>query len=132
MEVVPQTRQERRLGPRTTRVVVRKVGPWSVFKFSILFYFCVLLVVLGGLTILWWILEAIGVIDQLESFIADLFADQSFRINAWWLFQRAFLVGAFMVLLGALINLFIAFLYNLISDIVGGIELTLSERRTQP
>jgi hypothetical protein len=28
-----------------------------------------------------------------------------------------------------LINVFVALLYNLISDIVGGVEVTLSERR---
>ena len=30
---------------RRTRVVVRKVGPLSVLKFSLLFYFCVMLIV---------------------------------------------------------------------------------------
>ena len=34
-----------------------------------------------------------------------------------------------MVVLWTLINVFVALLYNLISDVVGGIEVTLSERR---
>jgi hypothetical protein len=34
-----------------------------------------------------------------------------------------------MVVLWSLINLFVAFLYNLLADIVGGVEVTLSERR---
>jgi hypothetical protein len=37
-------------------------------------------------------------------------------------------LGLFMVIIWSLINLFIAFLYNLISDVIGGIEVTLSER----
>ena len=34
-----------------------------------------------------------------------------------------------MVVVWSLINVFVAFLYNLISDLVGGIEITLAERR---
>ena len=34
-----------------------------------------------------------------------------------------------MVVLWTLINVFVALLYNLISDVVGGIEVTLAEKR---
>ncbi len=34
-----------------------------------------------------------------------------------------------MVLVWSLINLVIAFLYNLISDLIGGIEIKFGERR---
>ena len=34
-----------------------------------------------------------------------------------------------MVVFGAVVNLFVAFLYNLISNFVGGVEVTLAERR---
>jgi hypothetical protein len=37
--------------------------------------------------------------------------------------------GAVMVVVWSLINVFVVFLYNLISDVIGGIEVTLSERR---
>jgi hypothetical protein len=39
------------------------------------------------------------------------------------------LIGFAMVVLWTLINLFVAFLYNLLSDLIGGVEVTLSERR---
>ena len=41
----------------------------------------------------------------------------------------AVLIGLAMVVIWSLINVFVAFLYNLLSDIVGGVEVTLSERR---
>ncbi len=34
-----------------------------------------------------------------------------------------------MVVVWSLINVFVAVLYNLIADLVGGIEVTLAERR---
>lgn len=114
---------------RQARVVIRKVGPWSVLKFSILFYLCVMTVILGALVILYGVLGAIGALDSVTRLIRDLFADQSFEIHGDWLFTRGVLIGIAMVVLWSLINVFVAFLYNLISDIVGGIEVTLSERR---
>jgi hypothetical protein len=127
-----ETEKVRRFGrprARQARVVIRKVGPWSVLKFSFLFYLCVMAVILGALVILYGVLEAIGALDSVTRLIRDLFADQSFEIHGDWLFSRGLLIGFAMVVLWSLINVFVAFLYNLISDIVGGIEVTLSERR---
>jgi hypothetical protein len=114
---------------RQARVVIRKVGPWSVLKLSFLFYLCVMTVVLGAMIILYGVLDAIGALDSVTQLIRDLFADQSFEIHDDWLFTRGLLIGFVMVVLLTLINLFVAFLYNLLSDLVGGIEVTLSERR---
>lgn len=128
-------RAERRTPPEKTsrsrqaRVVVRKLGPWSVLKISFLFYLCVMIVIVGAMMILYGILGAIGALDSLTRLIRDLFADQSFTINGGWLFTRGLAIGLAMVVLWTLINVFVVFLYNLLSDVVGGIEVTLSERR---
>jgi hypothetical protein len=124
-----RTRRGHRPKSRHARVVVRKVGPWSVLKISFLFYLCVMAVILGALVILYGLLGAIGALDSLQRLIRDLFADQSFEISGNWLFTRGLAIGLGMVVLWTLINVFVAFLYNLLSDIVGGVEITLSERR---
>lgn len=126
---VGERRRFRRPRSRQARVVIRKVGPWSVLKFSFLFYLCVMSVILGALVILYGVLGAIGALDSVTELIRDLFADRTFEINGDWLFSRGLVIGFGMVVLWTLINVFVAFLYNLISDIVGGIEVTLSERR---
>jgi Transmembrane domain of unknown function (DUF3566) len=130
--VPPSPRRGLRSKPqrsRQARVVVRKVGPWSVLKLSFLFYLCVMAVFLGAMVILYGILSAVGALDSLTRLIRDLFADQSFEIHGDWLFTRGLMIGLGMVVLWTLINVFVVFLYNLLSDIVGGIEVTLSERR---
>jgi len=109
--------------------VLRKVEPWSVFKISFFFYLCVMVVILGAMMILYAILGAIGALDSLTRLIRDLFADQSFEIHGGWLFTRGLSIGLVLAVLWTLINVFIVFLYNLLSDVVGGIEVTLSERR---
>lgn len=114
---------------RQAKVVLRKLGPWSVLKISFLFYLCVMVVIIGAMMILYAILGAIGALDSLTRLIRDLFADQSFEIHGGWLFSRGLTIGLALVVLWTLINVFIVFLYNLLSDVVGGIEVTLSERR---
>ena len=114
---------------RRTRVVVRRVGPVSVLKFSLIFYFCVMLILFLGLLLLYAIMSAIGVTKSLEDLLGQLFATDNFRINAKWVFERVFVVGCGLVVVWSLINVMVTFLYNLISDLVGGIEITLAEKR---
>jgi hypothetical protein len=126
--VAPKTRS-RKAQRRHARVVIRKVGPWSVFKLSVIFYLCVMFVLLGAGVILYGMIGAIGALDSTTRLIRDLFADPDFVINGRWLFSRGLTIGLVMVVVWSLINVFIAFLYNLISDLVGGVEITLAERR---
>jgi hypothetical protein len=116
-------------GPRQTRVVVRRVDPWSVFKFSLLFYFCLMLVFEFALLILYWILGLLGVLDSLSRLLGQLMAVTAFRINGFWIFSRLFLVGIIGVFVWSAVNFFVTLLYNLVSDVVGGIQVTLAERR---
>jgi hypothetical protein len=127
VQVVPEP-QGRVAPARRTRVVVKRVGPWSVFRFSLLFYFCVLLIVWFSLIILYNFLGLIGVLDSITNFFQDIW-DKSFELHGFWIFSRLFAVGLVMVVFGSVVNLCLAFLYNLISDFVGGIELTLQEHR---
>lgn len=123
------TRTSRKEHRRHARVVIRKVGPWSVFKMSLIFYSCVMLVLIGSGVILYAMLGAIGALDSTTEMIRDLFADPRFEIRGGWLFTRSVWIGVVMVVVWSVINVFIAFLYNLISDLVGGVEVTLTERR---
>jgi Transmembrane domain of unknown function (DUF3566) len=114
---------------RQARVVLRKVAPWSVLKISFVFYLCMMVVILGALMILYGILGAMGVLDTATKFLVDLGFGDDFEIHGNWLFSRGLAIGLVLVVLWTLINVFIVFLYNLLSDVVGGIEVTLSERR---
>jgi len=114
---------------RQAKVVLRKVGPWSVLKISFVFYLCLMVVILGAMMILYAILGAIGVLDNFTKFLPEIGFGDDFKIHGDWLFSRGLAIGLALVVLWTLINVFIVFLYNLLSDVVGGIEVTLSERR---
>jgi hypothetical protein len=117
---------------RRTRVTVRSVGPLSVLKFSLIFYFCVMVAIFLGLVFLYLILQAVGVIATIEDWVTQIFPSKdgsTFHIQAGYLMPRIFLLGCGMVLVWSFINLMVAFLYNLISDVIGGIEITLAEKK---
>lgn len=129
-------------GPRRIRVQIRRVNPWSVLKLSLIFYVCILLVVLVGMTILYTILSSLGVTEKLEELLTSVWAPGGgdvatgpddpvtpFQINAGYLFRTLFLIGSISTVLWAAFTMFMALLYNLIADLVGGIEVTLVERR---
>jgi hypothetical protein len=138
-----ETRLPRR-GIRRTRVEVRRVGPFSVLKFSLIFYFCVFLVLYLALAIIWAILSASGVIDSLEQLLGTIFPSGTgisptgqvstggappIQIDTGQVFTWLFFAGCVGVVIWSVINVFIAVMYNLISDIVGGVEVTLADRR---
>jgi hypothetical protein len=120
---------------RRTQVVVRKVGPLSVLKFSLLFYLCVMLIVYFALMIIYWLLSAIGAIDSAGRLLGYVFATgnagqtQAVEIRFGSVFGWLLLIGLGNVVVWSLVNVFVAFLYNLISDVVGGIEITLAQKR---
>jgi hypothetical protein len=138
-----ETRLPRR-GVRRTRVEVRRVGPLSVLKFSLIFYFCVFLVIYLALAIIWAILSASGVVDSLEQLLGTIFPSGKgisptgqvstggappIEIDTGQVFTWLFFAGCVGVAIWSFINVFVAVMYNLISDIVGGVEVTLADRR---
>ncbi len=125
----PASASARRPTARRVRVVIRRVNPLSVLKFSLIFYFCLTLVVLVGLGILWAFLSAMGVIDRFATLMGELVGAREFEVDAGYVFRLLGLIGLVSSALWAAVTVFIAFLYNLIADLVGGIEVTLAERR---
>ena len=68
-----------------------------------------------------------GIIDKMEKFIQGI-GWPEFNIRPLQVFRLGILIGLSQVIIWSTINVFIAFLYNLVSDLVGGIEITMSER----
>jgi hypothetical protein len=119
----------RRGAPRRIRVQVRRISPWSVLKLSLLFYFCLMLVVLLGLGILYAVVDALGILESISDLLNSVGFGPRFQFNGGAIFRTLFTIGLISVVVWSALTVFVVFLYNLISDLVGGIELTLTERR---
>ena len=112
---------------RRLRRIIRRVDPWSVLRFSLLFYGCMLVVGMVAGLLLWAAASTTGVIDNVERFIRELFALESFAFNGILLLESTLIGGFILVLLGTGANVLMAVLYNLTADVVGGIEVTVLE-----
>ena len=92
-----------------------------------LFYFALYCVLLVAGVILWAVATATGLRENVESFIADLIASGRFEFVGGELFRAAAIGGVVLVVLGAAANVLLAVLYNLISEVVGGVSLVVEE-----
>ena len=125
-----QARANRRLRARRVRRLVRHIEPWSVLKVSLILYFCAWAVMLFVGVTLWNLAVNSGLVADVEGFVVELFALESFRINADQIFRIAAVGGLVLVLAGSGLTVLGAVLFNLISDVTGGVRLTVVEEET--
>ncbi len=125
-----QTRVNRRLRARRVRRLVRHVEPWSVLKVSLILYFCAWAIMLFVGVTLWNLAVNSGLVGDVEGFVVELFALESFKINADQIFRIAAVGGLVLVLAASGLTVLGAVLFNLISDITGGVRLTVVEEET--
>jgi len=115
---------------RRVRRVIRKFDPWTVLKVSIVFYAVMAVGFVLGLVILWAVVNNAGIPQAIEDFgkkITLLEADaQLFADGERYLRVAVFLGVVWSVLMTGFTTL-AALMYNLISDIVGGIEVVVLE-----
>lgn len=119
-----------RLRARKVRRLVRHVEPWSVLKVALIFYFCLWVILLIAGVMLWSLAVSSGTVDNIETFVTELFALESFTFNADQIFRASAIGGLVLVVAGAGFTVLMAVLFNLISDLTGGVRFTVVEEET--
>lgn len=125
-----ERRQLGRLRARRVHRVVRHVDPWSVLRLSLIFYLCLFVVVMVAGTLLYNLAGAAGTITSIESFIKDIGAFKTFSFRGATIFRASFLAGLILVVAGSAFNVLLTVLFNLVSDLVGGVRITVIEEET--
>lgn len=122
----PVVRQHGR--PRVRRVtrVIRHVDTWSVFKVALVFSLFLYAVCLTAGVLLWQVAQNTGTVDNVERFF-ETFGWETFELKGGELYHNAWVGGLFLVvgLTGLLV--LAATLFNLITDLVGGIRVSVLE-----
>lgn len=124
--------------PRVRKVtrVVRDVDPWSVFKIAVIANFVLYVIVLTASVLLWNVANATGTVQNVERFF-ESFGWNSFEFNGGEMYHAGWIAGLFVVVGLTGLAVLAATLFNLITDLVGGIRFTVLEEevvenRTSP
>ena len=124
-----QPRRARARGPRRAQLQLRHFNPWTVLKFSCVLAIALFFVWLIVVGVLYGILDATGVIHRINDAYTTLKSDGSGApITAGVVFGSAAIVGLIDIVLFIALSTIGSVVYNLCADLVGGIEVTLSER----
>jgi hypothetical protein len=123
-------RASRRQRARRVHRLVRHIEPWSVLKLALVFYFCLWVIMLVTGSIHWRVAVSSGVIDNIEAFIESLLVLDNFRFNGDELFRAYAVGGLLMVLIATGFTVLATMLFNLISDLIGGVRVTVIQEET--
>ncbi|WP_433890883.1 DUF3566 domain-containing protein [Streptomyces sp. CA-111067] len=135
---VRRPRPAARTMPRTrkARLRVSKADPWSVMKVSFLLSIALGICTIIAVTVLWMVLDAIGVFSTVGSTISEATTSEQggkggFDLVSFLSLSRVLMITSVIavidVVLATALATLGAFIYNLSAGFVGGIELTLAE-----
>ena len=124
-----QRRGARSRGPRRARLQLRHINPWTVLKFSCVLSIALFFVWLIVVGVLFGVLDAAGIIGKINDTVVQLNGTGSSPpITAGIVFGGAAIIGVVNIVLFIALSTIGSIVYNLCADLVGGIEVTLSER----
>lgn len=120
---------------RRVRRIIRKIDPWTALKVSSVVWAVIGLGLVLGIVIFWSVLERAGIPDKLTEFLIEItlieegsqpFANTEqflrfviFGSVVWWVLMTGF-------------TTVMALVYNLVSDVVGGLEVVVLEETLNP
>ena len=118
-------------GPVRASMQVRRIDPWSTLKVSLILSVSLFFVWMIAVAFLYLVLGGMGVWSKLNSNVGDLLNNTSGSaelVSAGTIFGGAFLIGLVNIVLLTAAATIGAFIYNLTTDLIGGVEVTLADR----
>jgi Transmembrane domain of unknown function (DUF3566) len=121
-------------GPRRARLQLRHIDTWSALKISLVLSIALFFIWMVAVGVLYGVLSALGVFDTLNDLFGQLGSASGSDVGGGdvvtpgLVFGGAAVIGAINIVLLTALCTVGTFIYNLCADLVGGLELTLSER----
>ncbi|UVO11721.1 DUF3566 domain-containing protein [Mycobacterium sp. SVM_VP21] len=117
-------------GPLRASMQIRRIDPWSALKVSLLLSTALFFVWMMAVAVLYVALGAMGVWSKLNSNVGDLLTNNSAAelVSAGSIFGGAALIGLVNVVVLTAMSTLGVVIYNLSTDVVGGVEVTLADR----
>lgn len=125
--------RDRGRGPRRARLQLRHIDTWSALKISLVLSIALFFVWMVAVGVLYGVLSALGVFETLNDLFGQVGSVSGNAVTGdvitpGVVFGGAAIIGAVNIVLLTALCTVATFIYNLCSDLVGGLEVTLSER----
>jgi Transmembrane domain of unknown function (DUF3566) len=116
--------------PRRARLTLSHINVYSVFKFSCVLAIALFFVWLIMVGVLYGVLDFAGVFGKVNETVHTITGDGKTNdvVTGSLVFGGAIIIGAVNIVLFIALSTIGAMIYNLCADLVGGAEVTLSER----
>ena len=117
---------------RRMKLSLTQIDPWSVTKVSFMLLIAVALIQIIAVVFLYYVLQAVGVFDSLTSIVSSAgLNSKGFDIASFISLGRVLsifpIVSVCEIVVGTVLAAIGAFLYNIVSSLVGGIHVTLGD-----
>lgn len=120
---------------RRVRRIIRKIDAWTVFKVSAIFWAVAAVGLVLGLIMFWSVAQAAGIPEKITDFLIEITlldeGSEPFADNDAF-FRLALFGSIAWSILGCGLTTLSAVMYNLISDVVGGVEFVVLEETLNP
>jgi len=133
ISTVTSTPAPRPASSRRVRLTVSRVDPWSAMKIAFLLSVALGIAGVVMVFVLWTILAGMGVFDQINGIVGQVVQDGQQRfdimdfIGLGRVLSLSIVIAVIDVILMTAIATLAAFLYNVSSALVGGVQLTLTD-----
>lgn len=121
--------RKQRFEARKVHRIIRHIDPWSVLKLSVVFFLCVWVMFMVAIVIVWSIAESSGTVGKIEDLLAELDITNS-GFDGTFIFRQYGLFGLVMATGCTIATTIGAIVFNLVSDLIGGIWITVIEEET--
>ena len=125
---------DRPAAPRRVKLSVSRVDPWSVMKLSFLLSVALGIAAVVMIAVLWTILSSMGVFADMNRTVEGVLNttngakfDLMDYIGLGRVVSLAIVIAVIDVILMTAISTLGAFLYNVCSSLVGGLQITLTD-----
>ncbi|WP_042789266.1 DUF3566 domain-containing protein [Mycobacteroides abscessus] len=119
-----------RRGPLRAAMQIRRIDPWATLKVSLVLSVVFFFVWMIAVAMLYLVLGAMGVWSKLNENVGELITNSGGGelVSSGTIFGTALLIGLVNIVLMTAAATIGAFIYNLTTDLVGGVEITLADR----
>ena len=101
-----------------------------MLKLALLLTLCMWLIVMIAAVVLWTVARNAGTVESVESFVNSSLSLQDWQLDGDVIFRQFGLISLLLALGGTAAAVIASLVFNLVSDIIGGVWISVIEEET--